>query len=372
VTPVKFIFVIGILLGATVVILEAGAIAHGAGATSDDVTVLLGQSVAPSEEEPKGPESNTASTTKSESDPQSAIRNPQSKNPQSAIRNPQSKDGKKAPEAIQATKAAKPLPRTVPLPAAGEWKASDLFPIAEKLHGVKVEPETPGAANARVLITSAMAGRSVNREDLAILLGAFQVFLFPLQRKDGRVLVASLDPEWTAEKAAARQPRLFRKFPIRASMFEVVRKQVGDYLAQKNQELPDGAPESSLAADPRTSVLIVQAASPRTIAGVEEIVRGALQSAPESMRLHSFSPTSCRAEDLREKLLESLSEPQRGKISVVVPRAKNILLIRAPDQIYEEIEERLRTLDRKGLHGKSEVGSGKSEAPEKGEGKSPE
>jgi hypothetical protein len=354
----KFALASTIIFASAIALLEARAIAHGDGPAKEDQGSPAKQPTVDS------PPSKGAKGSKKDAEA------PEKKSESSSGPKPKAQSPKPPQQPNQPQQ--KVLPKTAMLPAAGEWKAADLFPLAEKLHGMKVEPETPGTSSTRVLITGAMAGKPATREDLAILLSAFRVYLFPFQKKDGRVLVASLDPEWSPEKAAARLPRIYRKFPIRASMFEVIRKKVEDYIAEKNKELPDGAPVSSLAADPRTSVLIVQATSPRTIAGVEEIVHSALQSAPESIRLHSYSPANCRAEELRENLLEALSEEQRRKVSVVVPRAKNILLIRAPEALYEQLEEKLRSLDRKSLNGKSEVGRRKSEVTNDGEKEAPQ
>ncbi len=240
---------------------------------------------------------------------------------------------------------ARELPKSVQLPEAGEYKARELFSIAEKLAGCPVIPASkdPAVEESIVEITVEIAGHQTTLDELTILLGAHGIYLFPLEKKDGRVLVASRDPNW--KPSGEIQPFFRKTFQVRMRDFDPVQEEIQKYLEKKNNTKLPHEPMASMAADPRTCRIIVFATSERTIAGVEEIVFRLTRPKVETPNLHSFKPRHRAAKELEKELLEQLRPGQIRRMNLVVPRGKNILLIRAPDDLYEEVRGILETLD---------------------------
>lgn len=232
--------------------------------------------------------------------------------------------------------------RSVKLPESGERGIAEILALAGKLFGRPVVTHGPKVEEVRVVISSEMARREVRKEEMKLLLGAHGVYLFPHQDRKGPVLVATCDPGWTPESPP---PRFLKSFQIRGKDFEGIAKEVERYLAERNQKKPPGEPPAGAARDPRTKRIIVRAFSENVIAGVAEIIARRDRLDPQAPHLYTYAPKHRPAEVLLEEVLESLGKAEGERLSLVVSRRGNLLLIRASEELYRKVEAILQARD---------------------------
>jgi hypothetical protein len=253
---------------------------------------------------------------------------------------PEAPPASKKPAAAKAGR--KEPPRWIKLPEQGDYEAADLLPLAGLLHGRKVVGEGPGIAEVIVRIPAELAGQRAGREELSLLLGAHRIYLFLHEREGEPVLFATRDPHWTPVRDV---PRFLRKFQVRSKDFEAVAREVERYLEEKNRAAPPGQPPAGAALDPRTRRIIVRAPTERILAGVDEIVTRLDRPPAGADRLYSFSPRHRPAGELLEEVLEALSEGEAKRVSLVVSRRGNLLLIRAAEDLHRKIQGILHARD---------------------------
>jgi hypothetical protein len=251
-------------------------------------------------------------------------------------------DGKPVQKHPPAPETRKP-PQKVKLPGAGEHLARDILPLAGRLFGRKVAAEGSRVEETRLTILPEMAGRQVNREEMTVFLAAHGIYLFPHDADEGPVLVVTRNRNWQSKK---EPPRFTRSFQIHSKEFEAIQKEVESYLAEKNRTAPPGLPPAGAAIDPRTRRIFVRAPSERIIAGVEEIITRMDRAETGSPHLYSFSASNRRADDLREEVLAALSEGESKRVSLLVPGRGNVILIRAPEELYQKVKSLLEAGDR--------------------------
>jgi hypothetical protein len=230
-------------------------------------------------------------------------------------------------------------PRSVKLPEAGDISASQLYPLLEDLTGLKVVLDEDTLREAPIRITEGLAGQRVSQEELTILLAAYGIYLFPHDRADGSVLVVTANPRWTPPPEEA--PRFTKIFQVRARDFEAARKEVEAYVAKRNQALSPKTPPITIAADGRTGRIIARAPSEEILKGVEETIGKASKAgekkASSMTHLYSYSPTNRRASDLQAEVLDSLDDAQKARVTIVVPRGRNVLMIQSTEEMYGRI-----------------------------------
>jgi hypothetical protein len=231
------------------------------------------------------------------------------------------------------------------LQGAGEYEVQDFYTLIEELTGLEVLPDPYDEDISRfpIVITPEIAGQRITREELLILLGAHGVHLISHGMKEGPVLILTRDRDWKPRKESPRQ--FTKSFQVSPRSFGQVREEVERYIEDKNRYLLPGKTPATLLADPRSCRVIVRANSKRDLAGVEEIIvrRGRRRS--DAPHLHTFLPRHRAAVELHQELLEKMSPGQKKRITIVIPRRMNALMIRASNDEYEEIKGVLESLD---------------------------
>lgn len=253
--------------------------------------------------------------------------------------------------------ARPPSPPRVQLPPAGKRLLEEILPLVSRVVGREVSldeelEEEDAGEPVLITITPEMAGRQATREELVLLLGAHGIYLASRKAPGGPLLfLTSRKPEAGGDKAAsdgapAPVAATFRRsFQLRSKEFDSIAREVQEYIAWKNGESPPGAPHARAAIDPRTRRIVITAPSERTVAGVEEIIVRRERSDPDAIHLYTYRPRFRPARELIEGALESLGEAEARKLTLVVPRRGNAILIRGPEELYQKVKKALESLD---------------------------
>jgi len=233
-----------------------------------------------------------------------------------------------------------------PLLSAGSWPAGVLLAAHARLAGRPVYPESARIGNAAVVIDRDLV---LGEESLA----AIAALLF-----DSGIALVVVDPDrpeigWLAAK---RTPGAVRPIAMSVGVLRLehadtvtVAEALNALAEEREAELPPGDIPTRFIADPRTSSIIVRTASAERLAEyLEELA--ALDRPPVSGEsgpvLRVYRPKHGLAADLRVAFEEAWRKRSGIPITVVQPRGQNLLLIRCPVQVWEQVEPILRKLER--------------------------
>lgn len=282
---------------------------------------------------------------------------------------PQKPGSGKAPtrQGKAADKEIRPAPpESVALPDAGAAPAESLLAIAGVLSGLPVRVDDAKVTETPVVITTALARNKVNLEELSVLLAAHKIFLFEFDDpEEGKVLVATRNPRWTAETR-----RFTRVLQVDAEGFAKtwghVQAAVREVQAEseKREKAEEKAPEKKAPGeakerderpgvvaipDERTGKIIIGSTSKALLEAVLEKLDAAEKRKgedPERPRLFTYSGKFRSVADLEAELLSKLSESERKRVHIVQASKGNRLLFRTTQELWDKSQSILKGLDR--------------------------
>ena len=235
-------------------------------------------------------------------------------------------------------------PHRVELPP-GTWPAGTLLLITEELTGRAIYPEAPRIGNRPVVLDRALPlGRAAVPAIVSLLLDAGVALLDLEPGSPDRGWIAS------ARTAGIRRPiaievQILR--PAHQDPDELARI-LNERASAQEKDLPPGDVPTRFIPDPRTGAVIARYASGRSLETYLELLArlDRPDAAPEgSPVLRTYLPRHRAARDL-EPLFAARWQQRGGfQIRVVVPRGRNVLIIRCPPQVWAEAEQLLRELD---------------------------
>jgi len=243
--------------------------------------------------------------------------------------------------AASALLAAPASPR---LPA-GTWPAGVLIAAQARIAARPVFADSPTIGNAPIVLERELLLATESLPALASLLF------------DAGIALVAVDPDraeigWLATTRApgAARPIALSVGVLRleyADCVEVARS-LNAIAQAREANLPPGDIPSRFIADPRTSNIIVRTASAERLAEYLERL-GALDRppAPEELGevLRVYRPTRGLASELLVAFEEAWRERGGVAITVVRPSGQNLLLIRCPTRVWEQVEPLLRELE---------------------------
>ena len=234
-------------------------------------------------------------------------------------------------------------PRTITLPARGKYPATEILALAGKVWGRIVRVEEERVRETQVEIADAIAGSRAGKEELRLLLAAHRIFLFEhADPKEGEVLVASRNPQWRP-----LPPRYTRVLEVTEGDFAAVWGLVEREVAARNKNLPEGVEPIVAVKHLGTHKIFLRASRPEDIEGVAKVAGDHDRKDPDRPRYFTYMGRWRRAEDLEEKVVETLSEGEQNLLRITVASRGNRLLFRCPPSLGEKVLKRLQELDTK-------------------------
>ena len=235
---------------------------------------------------------------------------------------------------------------TAPTIPAGPWPAGVLLTAAARAAERPVFPESPTVANTTVVIERELVvSRSALPAILSILHDAGIAFveLTPGEPRHG----------WFATRntAGARRPIRMRVevISLRHADAEEVVEILNERVEEREKELLPGDYRTKFIADPRTQSVVVRYTSAKRLAEYQTLL-AALDEAPAPGSggpvLRTFRPDHVPARSLKTELEARWGDRGGFPIRVVAPETQNVLLVRCPIQVWDEVEAILRELDR--------------------------
>ncbi len=234
-------------------------------------------------------------------------------------------------------------PERAALPAAGERSAEDLLSLAGVLSGRVVRIESDRVRETKVTITEEAAGNEVTFDELKVLLAAHRLYLFPVTDPgEGDILVATRNPRWKEEP-----PRHTKVIEVGEGSFEAAWAKIRKAVEERNAALPKGEPPIIAVPDDRTGKIILGASSGEALDAIATLIGEKKEKDPNRPHFYAYTGRYRPVADLQKEILEKLNDGERNRLRVVISSRGNRLLFRAPADLWEKVEAKLKELDSK-------------------------
>ena len=262
------------------------------------------------------------------------------------------------PRAPKTSKSTKSL-KTVRLPEAGFYPATDLFPLATKLSGLRVRPTKSNVAEKQVEISIELAGQRLSYDELALLLAAHGVFLHPHEsKKKGPLLVASNSRSWKPRRKSVHT----RGFDVSPRRFSAALREVENLIEKRNQRSSGRRTDSVVLPVKATGRLLVRTPHRHVLKEVENLIaKIEIEGDPRKDRrnhFYSFRPENFPARILESRLRGFLDKNELKRVHLVRPRGRNALLVRTTPPLWKKIRRILTLADTPGVEWSGEAPPG--------------